>query len=273
MTDFTKNLIRSLEYCSINRAAKILQCEKEDIEHYIKIGAINCCIEMNDEVCHSDVMLGSNVLDNKPELLLNACVDIGTELSFANRFNADVSSRHDSVSAYLSGIWKLSYLSDGASGLLKAITREPDTDRIKPVIMDDDMVSFWGFHLEKVNKDNLRILSSDLLKLYDFLFKGKGKLENIHSDSVLREKAVEDKAELQNKTHGNASNNAIKRQEILEFAIYVKNEWPDQCSNCTKWANTIDQKAGLRWKDTGSPPLANSTIIDMLRNALRDPKD
>ncbi|HHX8357151.1 TPA: hypothetical protein ACVOYQ_001309 [Vibrio alginolyticus] len=280
MTDFTKNLIRSLGYCSISRAAKILQCEKEDIEHYIKIGAIKCCIEMNDEVCHSDVIFGSNVLDNKKaELLEKACADIDTELSFADILDTDVTSRYGSrygsVSAHLGGIWKLSYLADAEGALLKSVTIEPDVNLVKSTSWNSDTVFFWGFHLEKVNKDNLRILSSDLLELYDLLYVDITESNNLNNNSVLRNNiaVVEARPKKKDKTHGNAVNNAIKRQEILEFAIFVKHKWPEQCEDCTKWANTIDQKAGLRWKDTGSPPLANSTIIDMLRNALRDPKD
>ncbi|MDW1973565.1 hypothetical protein [Vibrio sp. Vb1980] len=276
MTDFTKNLIRSLKYCSISRAAKILQCEKEDIEHYLNLGTINCCIEMNGEFCHSKVIFGSNVSDNKKaELLEKACADIGTELSFADIFDTDVTSRYGSVSAHLGGIWKLSYLADAEGALLKAVTIESDVNLVKSTSWDSDTVFFWGFHLEKVNKGNLRILSSDLLELYYLLYVDITESNNLNNNSVLRDNmaVVEARPEKKDKTHGNAVNNAIKRQEILEFAIFVKHKWPEQCEDCTKWANTIDQKAGLRWKDTGSPPLANSTIIDMLRNSLRDPKD
>ena len=44
-----QNNIPPLEYCSISRAQKLLDCEIEDLLHWHDIGAINLCVKLTRE--------------------------------------------------------------------------------------------------------------------------------------------------------------------------------------------------------------------------------
>ena len=98
------------------------------------------------------------------------------------------------------------------------------------------------------------------------------KLENIHnSQRVKDEKAQEKNGNIAgNKIHGNTILNSLRRQEVLEFAIYVKNKWPAQCKNAVQWAKVIEEKSPLKWH-SGEPPLSTRMIEDMLRGVIKDP--
>ncbi|MGI2174013.1 hypothetical protein [Shewanella ulleungensis] len=73
----------------------------------------------------------------------------------------------------------------------------------------------------------------------------------------------------QKQPHGNAVRNSKKREEILEFAIYTMKNFPEQCQSATKWAETIDEKARLKWPETGEPPLNRTTIEKLIGKALK----
>lgn len=81
---------------------------------------------------------------------------------------------------------------------------------------------------------------------------------------------VTDDNGLSHKPHGNALRNNKVREEVLEFALYVIKKFPDQCESAAKWAQTIDEKAQLKWPDTAEPPLARATIEKLLGKALKD---
>lgn len=72
------------------------------------------------------------------------------------------------------------------------------------------------------------------------------------------------------KVHRNAERYSSNREQILAFAIYCKDKFPDICGDhATEWAIAIDEKALLRWK-SGQPPLSRGQIENLLRNAMND---
>jgi len=70
--------------------------------------------------------------------------------------------------------------------------------------------------------------------------------------------------------HGNSKRYSSNREQVLAFAIYCKDKFPDICGDhATEWAIAIDEKALLRWK-SGQPPLSRGQIENLLRNAMND---
>jgi hypothetical protein len=72
--------------------------------------------------------------------------------------------------------------------------------------------------------------------------------------------------------HGNRVRYQSNREEIYQFALFTLHKYPDQCTTIPKWVTLINEKALLKWPDTGEPPAANSTIEDYLRGALKEPE-
>ncbi|MCG9729162.1 hypothetical protein L1D44_04795 [Shewanella sp. Isolate13] len=70
--------------------------------------------------------------------------------------------------------------------------------------------------------------------------------------------------------HGNTARNASAREEVLQFALYLLKKFPDQCTTIPQWAELIDEKAPLKWPETGVPPLARATVEKLLRKSIKD---
>lgn len=158
---------------------------------------------------------------------------------------------------------------------LKAI--QPDNE-VPPHSFIEDEYSYvfngcFSVFIPKMCAKQVVITKADLRKLYDALVSGGKELENIYNSASLAKKLQQEERATSKKSapHGNSVSNAVKRESVLRAAIYVKVKFPEQCTNATKWANTIDEKAPLFW-DEGEAPLANSTIVDLLREVQRDPK-
>lgn len=56
-----------LEFCPIERAARLLDCEVGDILHWVKLGCVNIYIDFNDEFSYhcTELSLGKGVLKEK----------------------------------------------------------------------------------------------------------------------------------------------------------------------------------------------------------------
>lgn len=104
----------------------------------------------------------------------------------------------------------------------------------------------------------------------EHLFISKAELnrlaENAPQDSaVLKRQQADAKRK---KVHGNAERYSSKREQVLSFAIYCKDKWPEPCAgSVTNWAKVIDEKALLGW-ESGEPPLSRVEIEKLLRQAL-----
>lgn len=83
-----------LEYCSIERAARLLGCEEYDLFHFERIGAIEMCVELNR---HRGTIsfISENVSNNK-------------SLPGEYRFGEQSSLYNTNGCAYLSGFWTVS---------------------------------------------------------------------------------------------------------------------------------------------------------------------
>ncbi|MFV0508306.1 MAG: hypothetical protein ACK5M8_03530 [Shewanella algae] len=83
-----------LEYCSIERAARLLGCEEYDLFHFERIGAIEMCVGL-DRHRGSISFISENVRDNK-------------SLPGEYKFGEQSSLYNTNGCAYLSGFWTVS---------------------------------------------------------------------------------------------------------------------------------------------------------------------
>ena len=74
--------------------------------------------------------------------------------------------------------------------------------------------------------------------------------------------------------HGNAIRHAQTRQEVLDAAKYVLDEWPNKCKrgssiSAAAIARIIDDKAPIWWGVGGEPPLTQETMTRQISNWLK----
>lgn len=109
-----ENRIAPLEYCSFERAAKLLNCECEDLIHWNKIGAISIAFEPKNLAGDLSVSFYENAADNIERY--NLSYNITAELSFyGSIFNSKRGHKegvyfHQSrygfnFSGYINGLW------------------------------------------------------------------------------------------------------------------------------------------------------------------------
>lgn len=296
-----------LEYCRIDRAARLLGCEVEDIVHWGAIGAIDLCVNLNFIPCRLGMMIR---LSDGPEE--NAPPDDLTEAEFT-RWNSviDLLEEGGTLGDYSSfhaqhiregddngfhrypdggvefvrlgrakGFWRLarwncehlevhgSWQKHSADGeITRGIMLRPINHK-KDLALATISIPYGK---ESLGVSELWVLRPDLEKLYRAITDGESLL-NIHNNAELAQRAEEqDKAQVARTApvHGNSENNAVNRQAILMAAIACKENWPDLCENSAQWAETIEQKALLFWPKTGSPPRARSGIETLLRKAKK----
>lgn len=112
-----ENRIAPLEYCSFERAAKLLNCECEDLIHWNKIGAISIAFEPKNLAGDLSVSFYENAADNIERY--NLSYNITAELSFyGSIFNSKRGHKegvyfHQSrygfnFSGYINGLWIIS---------------------------------------------------------------------------------------------------------------------------------------------------------------------
>lgn len=107
-------------------------------------------------------------------------------------------------------------------------------------------------HLEKTTIEHLFIPNDELRRLLEGGSRVSRKVTGIASDN------------------GHTERHAAKREQVLQAAIYCQAQWPEQCSDGSKWAEVIDEKAPLFW-ESGVPPLGRAKIESLLRKAIKAP--
>lgn len=266
-----------LEYCTVERAAEMLRVQIEDIHHWRDIGSI------------SFYYLFGRAVEVEGSIYPNIDVDTSlTEFIEQNNENAVfidsdamwLSASHESKQSTL--MWDTNYWSttdtDGpinikgiATGLWQ-LSRSTSKSRLTGVFyMDDGRKERFSADM-RLKESNIErsvyLIRSDLVKLYRAIYAGEI-LHNRYNDEEIRQELKKQEIIEDKKPHGNTVRFAAVREDVLKFAVYVKHRFPEQCSNATEWAKTMDDKAPLKWPTEGCPPLSNSKIIELLRDALK----
>ncbi|EGQ7810168.1 hypothetical protein I6Y99_004190 [Vibrio parahaemolyticus] len=203
MSDKLIKLMNNIEYCTTSRAARFLECEVEDIEHFLMVGAIGAYVSIHsNELFSSALFLFKDQDTSQPfQLLLNHFESlIVSEFSSLTIQEAHcINEGTYQLEANLDGVWGISSLVDVANILLTGNApaefttayRSEKRELYAPLDLDENPVEGFatGFNGDyHVKRDELLILKKDLLKLYDALHGDGGELMNMHNSDDLRQK-------------------------------------------------------------------------------------
>ena len=254
-----------MDFFSIQKAAELLDIEDTYMNYLLIKGEVRLCVqvsnlnamgicELNNNASFDDLFPDDTVHENKidefdyfpyaPVKLKNA---IDTKLSLFD--DCTPSENPSSIYAshgYLSGVWHIPAL------YVEDILNKSDA-------FEHD-IELWPLYGEQENPHK------DLTIIEGFRYRFRNADSNMvicREDIVKLQKSLQSDKE-QGKPHGNSVRNQQVRGDVLEFALEMKAEFPDQCKNAVDWAKTVDEKAQLRW-DTRVPPLSHIVIIKMLR--------
>lgn len=246
-----ENRIAPLEYCSFERAAKLLNCECEDLIHWNKIGVISIAFEPKNLAGDLSVSFYENAGDNIEKY--NHSYNITADLNFyGSNFNSKRGHKEGlyfhqlrygfNFSGYISGLWVIS------SGVINEnnvilITSKPSKgyNLFQPVSRSDKICS--TFFIYKGEEDFSLELSELFITRLD--------IEKIWTATILGEpmnsyftgKPREDKPILPNPVSLTQSARHDKNRQRLESAAKKvlenhRNECVDKSGKLvfTKWA-------------------------------------
>lgn len=193
-----EKLIKTIEYCPIQRASEILGCSVEDIEHYMTIGTIGSYIYLDKLEFPLRYIVGEQAAEkieskqispgdldlllygSQPAISNAADTDL-SKIIYGVNYNSDFDAEFwgPDVVPFASGIWRLTHPSTikelikntSAHGVyVSACKRDGSFDQ--PDITDIQKPEVWSRSLwvESVNKSDLYLIQSDLLKIYNALY-------------------------------------------------------------------------------------------------------
>lgn len=289
------------KYYTIERAARMLRVEVEDIEHWISEAYVLPLVKYNS----SNRDIGHITLNQEILELLDSPLSInsffrGGYLSYVHINGWAAGFRNETAKDFDIRTWKQEVkanqyqvtLSCKIFGHVELSDVTSDTDYFELIVLNQEMNNPVGLirscSREDINvvlclnmedktftRDDVLLSYESVKTLYNLVYPKSQENRDIEPHTELSELLSEklpltEHISKNTKIHGNAENNAKTREEVLKFAIYVREEFPELCKTATDWAKAIDEKALLRWKD-GEPPLSNSKITDLLREVRRKP--
>jgi hypothetical protein len=251
-------LIHNMEYCTIERAAKILECEIEDIEHFLTIGAVGAYVFMRGFESSSDLVLGTKLMFmSAGELVTLIDESISTEMSAASitEINHNLSPTCH-IQAEIEGLWRIVDLATTVNLLygdeeIDARLRPANRDgeliyEQKLAMIDSDSFYVYGFNAPTLVRSDLRIIGSDLRKLYSSLYGEGEELANVHNNDQLRQQANADK---KNESKQSTSSDLSKLKAIGALASILAKKHPayqhGSKPNAKKISELIDQELEL----------------------------
>lgn len=206
-----------LEYCRIDRAARMLDCEVDDIFHWQEVGAISLFTKLDN--VEGKLFVMDFKLDSKEDLdlYLESCLYSSDEIVFFNngysRFEVDHFPSETSkpyvqqgksiflgdtpldelvISGYMSGLWRLVTLS-----VKEIFNSEHQFLELEGSFLSPDAEQPIGVFISMptidVMKGDLWITRPDIEKLYESITTGEP-LTNIHNNTELAQRAKEQEA-------------------------------------------------------------------------------
>lgn len=266
-----------LEYCSPERAAKLLGCEIDDIFHWVATGAIELLAEFN----YYKIDTEHAELINDTEFHESFSNEHGVNYSFygprehgeknyspcIHRFEPDDKSKVPEV--FISGLWHLDYEIDSLTHVqsrLKEDSRCNLTALFEEYNKDVDFIPMLTLYdvLVSAMPDRLRIMRDDLLKMQESIISGE--VMKVKTRKPFSEKK---KSSTNDSTHPTAERMATVREVVWAAAIYAREQWPNGCNTATDWASTIvDHSHKLFGADKA--PLSHDTMTRMLSKAMNE---
>lgn len=263
-----------LEYCKLDRASRLLECDVEDIIHWGAIGAIKLCYWLDNEEV---LMAFLTYVEKEKKEIIEGQLQIG--FSFTP-YSHVMSENPDSLKFTAWGLWPLTSSCIHALERCKPLTKnnleffaQNQKENIEVLFSlpisrpkeNDDLDS-------PISINDLWIIKPDLEKLVTAIKDSNSLLPNVYnSDEVYQTAMRQDKSQPALgiiKPHPQTELSAVKREQILAAALYVKENDTDLCGNTiTDWANAISEKAELFWPEKKEPPLSREKIIDIISAA------
>lgn len=254
-----------LEYCKLDRAARLLGCEIEDLIHWGAIGAIELSVYLVKPI---KCWLRHVPDDDSCDPLIVDTVMINNGIANYIGINSN-----DEINCFCGGIWNLSRKAieclecsvDGVFAISADVLSASDSrgQFIVRVMFDDDLIIKPSFLL--ITKNNIKTVQKYL---------NKEEIPNIYNNPELAKKA-KDQEQPQgqsNRPHHRSESTAINREQVLAAAVNVREKYPNECPNFSKWAQAVVNHSRLYWPDLEEPPLTMEKIERIIASAMNDGK-
>lgn len=284
-TELKTSPLIPLEYCSPERAARLLGCEVEDIFHWAAIGAIELYAIFDQyqvEFTNSNIVPDSNNIHISQALTDKAIepIDLGLGLKVLSygpqdfKYGAKIDiykkkrgSIYDGV--FLSGLWLISQFNISKVKYTTSLEDELNWDLsaiyLGRASQEEPLhISLWNVAIDDMG-ERIRVVRDDLLTIRDHMLSGQPMVKN--TSAPLSEKKPIPATE--HAPHPTAESHALKREQVYAAAIHARELWPDDCKTATAWAETL---ANHSFKLFGEdhPPLSQETMARMLGKAIRE---
>lgn len=266
-----------LEYCSPERAAKLLGCDVEDIFHWVATEAIKLFAEFSlykvdnlDVDFFSDHEWYEDFSNNEGVYFSFNGPSVSGEKPYSpciHRFEPDDSSKeHES---YISGLWHLEYDLNSATYVQSRIKEETPYNLTIVFQEYNDSVPFKQYatlHHVLVSDmpDRLRIRRDDILKIQKHIISGEVMKRTSNRPMPEKKSPPADIG-----PHPTAERKAATRERVWAAAIYAREQWPDDCKTASAWASTIDNHS-LKLFDADKAPLSQEIMARMLGKAMKE---
>lgn len=229
-----------VEYCTIGRAARMLDCEVEDLLHWVEIGAINLYLKIDDQNC------GVLVLDKNEYQQLATIGDgdgsykIGLSYIFISQ-SLDESEFNPETELYcfevlaIQGLWAVDFNDLEASVFTGNDLFTPysiyaeTTETIDSVSLLDKKSIFFTVDLDSEMEfkiSQLHIVKSDLEKLYNAITTGellKNRFNNTDTSNEMQKKESQRIRSIEN----NSPKKAMALMSLSEYVLKQANLHPE----------------------------------------------
>jgi len=276
-----------LEYCRIDRAARLLGCEESDLLHWGAIGAIALWANFDGE--NNSALVIDRGLEHR------AVTDHGTEYVINNLASyipiRDVRQEDDSIDgaffAYLKGFWRV-----GQTYLKRFENQHTSQDSFYATVKDEKNITVFAFsggkNLNKVinrltipandespprelAQNDLWIMRDGLMLVHLHINSGEPIPINMDDKEIDNPHSLIERHHMSS-PHPVTERHAVNRESVLAAAIHIKHQWPKECGDTARqWAEQLDLHAHQYWSD-GLPPLSREAIERLLSSAMKDGK-
>ncbi|MGN5101316.1 hypothetical protein [Aeromonas veronii] len=243
-----------LEYCSIDRAARLLDCEVEDILHWGTVQEIELMLNLDQ---WAEPVYGEIVLEKHTPLEQFVSVELG---SFASFSGIELSSDNPTKTmAWLHGLWNIEphviqqrYLGHPLS-IIELYEHSFDENCGE----DESTTNF--------QKVGARFTTDDPYPQFWIESYELRKLQNLISG----QKTDENQTDTSKPSHGNVTVGDAGRGKILATAIRIQTLYPDICVDNERWAETVaDHWREVHPKEEKAPlSMSSDGILKLIRHA------
>ena len=243
--------IPPLEYCSFERASRLLECEIEDLLHLYEIGTFNIAFKSDGLAVRFNV----NFLNNNQTLETDLIHPVLTNQSLEMEFSTiwydlkDDSFEHFEnglqIIGFACGIW---YADDMISDIKNGLAIDPDYEfRLKPIKIRDNVLmataTYEGNKDVDIPFEDLLIMRRDLELIWKSVKTG------IPMPNLLT-KRISSEPKVLKRVNNTAEHHAKNREGLLNAAIYILAKYPSECRgerkeiSPEKWTNSIIKHLG-----------------------------